>query len=86
MKLRLTFEDGSTREFDANRTDVMDGWIQLSTFHVKRAIIAGQPEEVTSQLVAIYRRDQVRSVEVIDAGQPETFEVGRPNGAKVKVN
>jgi hypothetical protein len=86
VKLRILFEDGTRREYDANRTDVMDGWLQLSQFHVKRAVIAGQPDEVSSRLVGLWRRDQVRMVEVVDAGEPEIVEVGKPNGALSRVN
>ena len=80
----MHFEDGSEREFEANSTAVgPDGSLQLLQRTEKRSGIVGVPDEVNMRLVRLIRRDLWREVEVVEYGEAQVIEIGRPELARV---
>ena len=89
MKIRVFMTDGSEpRDFDANVAEVFpDGSLRLTRRTERESGLvnaAGQKQlEVTFLLIRIIRRDLWAEVELIDVGEPQVFEIGRRELARV---
>jgi hypothetical protein len=78
VKIRVHFTDGGPKEYDANAVDTArDGALVLSKRHLKKAVLAGQPDELTNKVVRVIRRDLWREAEVLDASDADVIELGQ---------